>query len=59
MTTVARKVIALPAGTESKSQLLAGFDVIVSGLAAAYYLMKQARHDPQSNCRNTTMDQDP
>ena len=36
MTAVARKVIALPAGTESKSQLLAGFYVIVAGLAAAY-----------------------
>jgi uncharacterized membrane protein (DUF373 family) len=35
MTAVARKAILLPPGTESKPQLLAGFEVIVVGLAAA------------------------
>jgi uncharacterized membrane protein (DUF373 family) len=49
MTAVARKVIVLPPGTESKPQLMAGFGVIVVGLAAAYWLVKQARHDQQSN----------
>jgi uncharacterized membrane protein (DUF373 family) len=45
MTAVARKVIVLPPGTESKPQLMAGFGVIVLGLAGAYWLVKQARHD--------------
>ena len=48
MTAVARKVIVLPPGTESKPQLMAGFGVIVVGIAAAYWLAKQARHDQQS-----------
>ena len=48
MTAVARKVIVLPPGTESKPQLMAGFGVIVVGLAAAYWLVKRARHDQQS-----------
>jgi uncharacterized membrane protein (DUF373 family) len=48
MTAVARKVIVLPPGTESKPQLMAGFGVIVVGIAAAYWLVKQARHDQQS-----------
>jgi uncharacterized membrane protein (DUF373 family) len=47
MTAVARKVIVLPPGTESKPQLLAGFGVIVVGLAAAYWLVKRARQDQQ------------
>jgi uncharacterized membrane protein (DUF373 family) len=45
MTAVARKVIVLPPGTESKPQLMAGFGVIVVGLAAAYWLVKRARKD--------------
>jgi uncharacterized membrane protein (DUF373 family) len=48
MTAVARKVIVLPPGTESKPQLMAGFGVIVIGLAAAYWLVKQARQDQQA-----------
>lgn len=48
MTAVARKVIVLPPGTESKPQLMAGFGVIVLGIAAAYWLVKRARHDQQS-----------
>ena len=48
MTAVARKVIVLPPGTESKPQLMAGFGVIVVGLAAAYWLVKRARHDQQT-----------
>jgi uncharacterized membrane protein (DUF373 family) len=47
MTAVARKVIVLPPGTESKPQLMAGFGVIVVGLAAAYWLVKRARQDQQ------------
>ena len=45
MTAVARKVIVLPPGTESKPQLMAGFGLIVLGLAAAYWLVKRARKD--------------
>jgi uncharacterized membrane protein (DUF373 family) len=48
LTAVARKVIVLPPGTESKPQLMAGFGVIVVGLAAAYWLVKRARHNQQS-----------
>ncbi len=48
MTAVARKVIVLPPGTENKPQLMAGFGVIVVGLAAAYWLVKRARHDQKS-----------
>lgn len=42
LTAVARKVIVLPPGTEDKSQLMAGFGLIVVGLAAAYWLIRQA-----------------
>ncbi len=48
MTAVARKVIVLPPGTESKPELMAGFGVIVVGIAAAYWLVKRARNDHQS-----------
>jgi uncharacterized membrane protein (DUF373 family) len=48
MTAVARKVIVLPPGAENKPQLMAGFGLIVVGLATAYWLVKRARHDPQS-----------
>ena len=40
MTAVARKVIVLPAGAESKPQLLAGLGVAVLALAAAYWLVR-------------------
>ena len=46
LTAVARKVIVLPPGTENKPALMAGFGVIVVGLAAAYWLVRWARrHD--------------
>lgn len=41
MTAVARKVIVLPPGAESKPQLLAGLGVAVLALAAAYWLVRQ------------------
>jgi uncharacterized membrane protein (DUF373 family) len=47
MTAVARKVIVLPPGTENKPQLMAGFGVIVVGLAAAYWLVRNARQPSQ------------
>jgi uncharacterized membrane protein (DUF373 family) len=47
MTAVARKVIVLPPGTESKPQLMAGFGVIVVGLAAAYWLVIRVKHHHQ------------
>jgi uncharacterized membrane protein (DUF373 family) len=47
LTAVARKVIVLPPGTENKPALMAGFGVIVVGLAAAYWLVRQARRDQQ------------
>lgn len=40
MTAVARKVIVLPAGAESKPQLLAGLGVAVLSLAAAFWLVR-------------------
>jgi uncharacterized membrane protein (DUF373 family) len=40
MTAVARKVIVLPAGAESKPQLLAGLGIAVLALAAAYWLVR-------------------
>jgi uncharacterized membrane protein (DUF373 family) len=43
LTAVARKVIVLPPGTENKPALMAGFGVIVVGIAAAYWLVLMAR----------------
>ena len=43
LTAVARKVIVLPPGTENKPQLMAGFGLIVVGIALAYWLVRQAR----------------
>jgi uncharacterized membrane protein (DUF373 family) len=43
LTAVARKVIVLPPGTENKPQLMAGFGLIVVGIAAAYWLVLRAR----------------
>ena len=40
MTAVARKVIVLPPGAESKPQLLAGLGIAVLSLAAAYWLVR-------------------
>lgn len=40
MTAVARKVIVLPAGAESKPQLLAGLGIAVLALAAAFWLVR-------------------
>ena len=45
LTAVARKVIVLPPGTENKPALMAGFGVIVVGLAAAYWLVRWARRN--------------
>ncbi len=42
LTAVARKVIVLPPGTEDKAPLMAGFGLIVVGLAAAYWLVRKA-----------------
>jgi uncharacterized membrane protein (DUF373 family) len=42
LTAVARKVIVLPPGTESKAPLMAGFGLIVVGLGAAYWLVRKA-----------------
>ncbi len=43
LTAVARKVIVLPPGAEDKPALMAGFGVIVVGIAAAYWLVLMAR----------------
>jgi uncharacterized membrane protein (DUF373 family) len=40
MTAVARKVIVLPPGAESKPQLLAGLGIAVLALAAAFWLVR-------------------
>ncbi|MCS5692415.1 phosphate-starvation-inducible PsiE family protein [Cyanobium sp. FGCU-6] len=42
LTAVARKVIVLPPGTDNKAPLMAGFGLIVVGLAAAYWLIRKA-----------------
>jgi uncharacterized membrane protein (DUF373 family) len=42
LTAVARKVIVLPPGTDSKAPLMAGFGLIVLGLATAYWLIRKA-----------------
>lgn len=46
LTAVARKVIVLPPGTDSKPALMAGFGIIVVGLGTAYWLVRQARSTP-------------
>jgi uncharacterized membrane protein (DUF373 family) len=46
MTAVARKVIVLPPGAETKPQLLAGLGVAVLALAAAYWLVKPGNLRP-------------
>lgn len=47
LTAVARKVIVLPPGTENKPALMAGFGIIVVGVAAAYWLVLMARRGTQ------------
>ncbi|MFM6128447.1 MAG: phosphate-starvation-inducible PsiE family protein [Sphaerospermopsis kisseleviana] len=42
LTAVARKVIVLPPGGENKAPLMAGFGLIVVGLATAYWLIRKA-----------------
>jgi uncharacterized membrane protein (DUF373 family) len=49
LTAVARKVIVLPPGTENKPQLMAGFGLIVVGIAAAYWLVRRARPSAESS----------
>lgn len=49
LTAVARKVIVLPPGTESKPQLMAGFGLIVVGIAAAYWLVLHARRQASTD----------
>lgn len=46
LTAVARKVIVLPPGTESKPALMAGFALMVVGLGTAYWLVRCARQAP-------------
>jgi len=46
MTAVARKVIVLPPGAETKPQLLAGLGVAVLALAAAYWLVCRIKQNP-------------
>ena len=48
LTAVARKVIVLPPGTENNPALMAGFGVIVVGLAAAYWLVRLARRPQEA-----------
>jgi uncharacterized membrane protein (DUF373 family) len=49
LTAVARKVIVLPPGSESKPVLLAGLGVVVLSLAAAYWLVRQPVVRPQES----------
>ena len=62
MTAVARKVIVLPPGAESKPQLLAGLGVAVLALAAAYWLVcriKQTRPRSRTAPATRFLDRDP
>jgi uncharacterized membrane protein (DUF373 family) len=45
LTAVARKVIVLPPGAENKPALMAGFGVVVVGIAVAYWLVLMARRE--------------
>lgn len=51
LTAVARKVIVLSPGSENKAPLMAGFGLIVVGLAAAYWLIRRA-----GQARNPSLD---
>lgn len=62
MTAVARKVIVLPPGAESKPQLLAGLGVAVLCLAAAYWLVCRINHPRRPSRTGPArrfLDQDP
>lgn len=59
LTAVARKVIVLPPGTENKAPLMAGFGLIVVGLAAAYWLVRQAGQDRVSSAYSLSRDDAP
>jgi len=62
MTAVARKVIVLPPGAETKPQLLAGLGVAVLALAAAYWLVcriKQTRPRSRTAPATRFLDRDP
>jgi uncharacterized membrane protein (DUF373 family) len=60
MTAVARKVIVLPPGAESKPQLLVGLGVAVLALAAAFWLVRSLNQREQpSRTGPATGSQDP
>jgi uncharacterized membrane protein (DUF373 family) len=59
LTAVARKVIVLPPGTENKAPLMAGFGLIVVGLAVAYWLVRQAGQDRVSPVHSLSRDDAP
>jgi uncharacterized membrane protein (DUF373 family) len=48
LTAVARKVIVLPPATENKPLYMAGFGLIVVGIAAAYWLVLRARRQQET-----------
>jgi uncharacterized membrane protein (DUF373 family) len=58
LTAVARKVIVLPPGAENKPALMAGFGVVVVGIAVAYWLVLMARRD-NSQAAATNQSQTP
>ena len=53
LTAVARKVIVLPPGTSDKAPLMAGFGLIVVGLGAAYWLVRQAGQAANSSAHDS------
>ena len=62
MTAVARKVIVLPPGAESKPQLLMGLGVAVLALAAAYWLVRslsQKQESTRTERAKPFLEQDP
>ncbi|MEB3270407.1 MAG: phosphate-starvation-inducible PsiE family protein [Synechococcus sp.] len=52
LTAVARKVIVLPPGTQDKAPLMASFGLIVVGLGAAYWLVRQAGQAANSSAHD-------
>ena len=60
MTAVARKVIVLPQGAESKPQLLAGLGVAVLALAGAFWLVRSlSLREPPSRTGPAIRSQEP
>ena len=60
ITAVARKVIVLPPGAESKPQLLAGLGVAVLALAAAFWLVRSlSLREPPSRTGPAIRSQEP